>query len=251
MELKSLILGMGFSLGIFALKSGVGLYYCLAGTDSRRGRALARGIFALAYLLVFAASGAVLKHLAEIDPGGRLPLILTWMESGMWIHLLMAALLLVWGLRLTLGNGADGGRSRSWLLPALPCPVCATVIALSMGFLAARFPDAPAAAAAGLYLAFLAVSMITAALMAVGETAAKSSPDALLGGAMLFIAAYFLLSVIILPNVADIDAVYRMAATPGQDAPAGIRHGIIFTTAAAATFLGGFSAGMYNIRRTA
>lgn len=250
MEMKSLMIGMVFSVSVFALKSGVGLYYCLAGTNSRRSRAVARGVFAATYFLIFAASGVVLKSLTRIDPGGRLPLILTWMQSGMLIHLLMAGLLLAWGLRLTLEHGTDGGRSRGWLMLVVPCPVCVTVICLSMAFLTAHFTDKPTAAAVGLYLSFLAVSMATAEILAAGETAVKASPDAVLGAAMLLIAAYFLLSVTILPNAADMDGIYRMAAAPADGTASDIQHKIIFSTVAAAAFLSGFGAGVLGIRRT-
>jgi predicted transporter len=251
MELKSLILGMAFSIGVFALKSGMGLYYGLAGTKSRRAGILARGIFAAAYLLVFAASGAVLEWLDPIAPGGRLSMILGWMQSAMRIHLCMAGLLLVWGLRLLLGRSPGAERSRSWLLLAVPCPVCATVICLSMGFLAANWPDAPMAAAAGLYLAFLAVSLTTAALMAAGQAASSASPEAFLGGAMLLVAAYFLLSVTILPNVRDLGGIYRMAAAPPESALLEIRQVIPAAAAAVAAFIGGFGARIRSIRRAA
>ena len=51
MELKSLFLGLTFTIGIFALKSGVGLHYLFTQRHSLKGRLLLSIGSALAYFL--------------------------------------------------------------------------------------------------------------------------------------------------------------------------------------------------------
>ena len=63
------------------------------------------------------------------------------------------------------------------------------------------------------------LSFLSATVLYLFNTVIDSTPESLLGGSMLFISAYFILSVIIMPQFADIDKIYRMAAydNPGID----------------------------------
>ena len=60
---KSLILGVLFSIGVFAGKSGIGLAYLLGRTPSWQGKALRLLGFALLYALVFALAAWGLRVL--------------------------------------------------------------------------------------------------------------------------------------------------------------------------------------------
>ena len=246
MEWKSLILGIVFCVGIFAVKSGVGLSYYMSKTTSTRARTGAWAGFAATYLLVFAASGYILE---KIDLMRHLEAIQKWIQSGMLVHLLMAGMLVLWGIRLLRENGDAAVKSRGWLLLAAPCPVCATVILFSVGFMTAVFPDSSPTTAALLYLLFLLINITTVRVMSTGRL--QALPESLLGSSMLMIAAYFFLSVTVMPNMADMDKIYRIALYPADAAPENPRHILIFATGIVAGFLAGFSMAFHRIRRTA
>ncbi|MCI5133244.1 MAG: hypothetical protein D3904_17450 [Candidatus Electrothrix sp. EH2] len=60
MELKSLILGLVFSVGIFALKSGAGLSYLLQREQSKLKQGAALSGFVLSYGLLFTRGCSIL-----------------------------------------------------------------------------------------------------------------------------------------------------------------------------------------------
>ncbi|NNK00146.1 MAG: hypothetical protein HKP58_07010, partial [Desulfatitalea sp.] len=137
---KSLILGILFSIGVFSVKSGVGLSYYLFQTVSKRTRLGTYVLSAGAYLLVFLASVLILKKIELIR---HMDVVQDFVQSGMLIHLIMAAMLMVWGVVLLKRDGTLHQKSKGWLLLAAPCPVCAIVIFFSVGFLMTCFPDFP------------------------------------------------------------------------------------------------------------
>jgi predicted transporter len=246
MELKSLILGIVFSLGIFAVKSGVGLSYYMSRTTSTRARIGSWAGFAVTYLLVFAAAGFILE---KVDLMRHLEAIQKWIQSGMLVHLLMAGMMMLWGVRLLRNNGAFSTQSKGWLLLAIPCPVCATAILFSLGFLVAVYPDSLWMTAALLYGIFVLISLLAGRMMAAKKP--RTSPESLLGAVMLIIAAYFFLSVAVMPNFADIDKIYRMACSSPKAPQPHIPHLLVFLAVVVATFLSGFSVAFYRIRRAA
>ena len=246
MEWKSLVLGVAFCVGIFAVKSGVGLSYYMSKTTSSRARAGAWAGFAATYLLVFAACGYILE---KIDLMQHLVAIQEWIQSGMLVHLLMAAMLLLWGLRLLRENGGAAGKSRGWVLLAAPCPVCAMVILFSVGFMAAAFPESPLIMAALLYLVFLSINTATVKIMS--ATRNRESPESFLGVSMLAIAAYFFLSVTIMPNIADADKIYQMALYPSNAALEEPRRLLVFVVGMLAAFLSVFGITFLRIRKMA
>lgn len=246
MEWKSLILGIVFCVGIFAVKSGVGLFYHMSRTTTTRARMGAWAGFAATYLLVFAASGFILE---KIDLMRHLEAIRKWIQSGMLVHLLMAGMLVLWGVRLLRENRSAPGKSRGWLLLAAPCPVCATVILFSMGFMVAVFQKSLLITAVLLYLIFLLINMITVRIM--GIMRPQALPESFLGASMLIIAAYFFLSVTVMPNLTDIDNIYRMALNPSNAAPKEPQHLFIFVAGIASAFMAGFSIRFLRIRSMA
>ena len=94
MVYKSLILGILFGIGIFAVKSGVGLAYVCGRQSSSGRRAATLSVFAGLYGLVFLA---MFLLLGWIDPVGHLPAIQRFLQSGMLVHLAMAGLMAGWG----------------------------------------------------------------------------------------------------------------------------------------------------------
>lgn len=246
MSYENLILGVLFSIGIFAVKSGVGIAYLVAGQEKKRAKIGAFLLFALTYGLVFAAVALIL---AGIDPIGHLAAIRSWVRSGMIVHLGLAVLLMVWGV-LLLKNGGRRRKSKGWLLLALPCPVCAIVIFLSAGFLYASFPDTPRSAVLVLYLAFVLINLVTMAVIGLYRKARAIPSESILGGAMLLIALYFMASVTVMPQFADVDKVYRLAVYEGKAPSQKVLHLLPFSVLSAAAFIGGYGLTSKKIRRS-
>ena len=247
---KSLILGVLFSIGIFAVKSGVGIAY-VAGQKKRvRDTFFIVLLYALSYAAVFAVATLILPR---IDPVRHLAAIQAFIQSGMIIHLALATLMLAWGIvllkRKKPSPGIDSPRSLAWLILALPCPVCMTVILLSSGFLITCFPDHPKAMVCALYLAFLIVGLVSMGMVCRFRTWAMVSSEAFLGSAMLLVAAYFLVSVTVMPQFAELDKVYRLASYSGESKPDNISHLIMLMVFAAAAFGVGYGVTFAKIRR--
>ena len=93
MELKSLLLGLAFSLGIFAVKSGAGLASLIQQeTGPKRWVILCccQASYLLSFLLAWflIRQGNLMEHLEEF---------MLFLQNGMTLHCLLAALLLLWG----------------------------------------------------------------------------------------------------------------------------------------------------------
>lgn len=214
MEFKSLVIGFAFTIGIFAIKSGVGLYYYLADGDGVRKKIL----FSLAYVTVYFFIFLISAHIIQsLDIISYMEILKNILKTGMFIHIIVAVLLGAWGIFLLKQAGWNEKKSLGWLALIIPCPVCLTVIFFTIAFLFAFFPDSGSISILGAYAGFMLLSFLSAAILYVFNTLIDSTPESLLGGSMLFISAYFILSVIIMPQFADIDKIYRMAAydTPG------------------------------------
>jgi predicted transporter len=204
MELKSLILGLAFTLGIFAVKSGAGLAHATCGQRGWPRRALSTLVFALVYAPLFALSWWLA---AEGGVVARLELAMSLARQGMTVHFLLALLLLLWGVALLRRPGQGQGSSRGWLLLALPCPVCFTVILGSTALLHASFADLPLLPL-WLFFGFI----LTALLSAFFLSRFRALEDRTLGMAMVLAALYFLVTVAVVPQVKDLARIYRLAA---------------------------------------
>lgn len=242
MEYESLILGVLFSIGIFAAKSGVGLSYVVGGKKKKRAKAAVMLFFLLTYGAVFTVAGWVLNRL---DLVAHLDGIQAFLRTGMIVHLVMAALMMIWGMALLTRSG-KGGASRGWIVLAVPCPVCAGVILFSAGFLIACFPETPWRVMAGLYLAFVMISLLVLGGIFFLRSGRGGSPESFLGGGMMLIAVYFLLSVTIMPQFADVEDVYRLAMNRGQTGSPEVPQVVLFLIISAAAFAGGFGYRFYK-----
>lgn len=247
MAYRSLILGMIFSIGIFAAKGGMGMAF---GTMGYRFRSKAAGMaaFALIYGLVFLGAGLVLVYL---DVLAHLTAIQGFIQSGMMIHVTMAALMTIWGLVLLKKKADPNKRSRGWLLLVVPCPVCASSILFSAAFFLSLFPERPVWTLTELYLAFVLISLIAMILAHVFLTKTQSgdarSPESLLGGAMLLISAYFIVSVTVMPHVGDLSSVYRLAGYRSTASAPDIKVSIITALVLALAF--GWGCFRYSMNR--
>jgi predicted transporter len=247
MAYKSLILGIFFSMGIFAIKSGIGLSYYLLQTVSNRARAGAYLLYACSYLVIFFASHVILKNM---DLTQHLSAVQDLLQSGMLIHLTLAGMMILWGMVLLKRNTSTHQKSMGWLLLAAPCPVCATVILFSVGFLMTCFPDFSMAVTLMLYTAFIVINLLAVFIAVFWKVHSNGSAETLLGGAMLLIAAYFLLSVTIMPQFADVDKIYRLAMHHSGSKIEQSRELFVFLICISGLFLGGFGVMTLKTRRT-
>ncbi|MBW1612756.1 MAG: DUF2162 domain-containing protein [Deltaproteobacteria bacterium] len=245
-ELKSLFLGLTFTIGIFALKSGVGLHYLFTQRHSLKGRILLSMGSALAYFFIFLISYLVLKSINMIEYYNAFQGLF---RSGMYIHFFMATGLIVWGIYLLKKEGERQKGSKAFWLLIIPCPVCTTVVFLTTAFLMAYFPHIGLFAVMGAYLFFILINFVTILSLALWDIKADVTPEHTLGTAMLFIAIYFILSIISMPQFSDIDKIYRIAAYRGQKASMNTRD-ILFLLATMATFfITGYLVKRRKIRR--
>ncbi len=245
MAYQSLILGVLFSIGIFAVKSGVGISYFVAAREKKGARIGGLLLFALIYFLVFAAAA---YSLSRIDPIRHLAAIQSFIQSGMMVHVIMAGLMMAWGVMLLKQSNGSARRSMGWLMLAVPCPVCATVIFFSAGFLITCFPERPNFVVLALYLAFMLINLVTMGVVFLYPKRKTTPPESFLGGTMLLLAVYFFLSVTVMPHFADIDKVYRMARYQAETRSQGTLYLIPFTLLAVMAFAAGFGFKSKQIR---
>ncbi len=246
MVYQSLILGILLGIGIFAAKTAVGIYYFLSRLDRRWQQATALLLFAAGYLLVFAGTSLFLE---KIDLMRHLAAIQSFIRSGMLIHLILAGLLLTWGVTLLKQGEGMHHKSKGWLILAVPCPVCITVIVFSAGFLITCFPENPARVVTLLYLTFMLINLGTMLVIALYQKQRPVRPESFLGGAMILIAVYFLLSVTVMPRFSDMDKIYRLAMYQGQAHSQPVSHLTLFSILSLAAFAGGFALKLKTIRR--
>ncbi|MBF0376429.1 MAG: hypothetical protein HQK72_02995 [Desulfamplus sp.] len=218
MELKSLFLGILFSVGIFSFKAGLGMNYRLK-QKGNRAALLGWAAFAAVYAVLFYSIAAAV---GKIDIMANIENIQQFVQGGMVIHFLFAAMLMFWGIYLLkfnkklskplIAENQLTQLSPSWLLLVVPCPVCMTVIGVSTAFLLALFPDIALFSVSIFYILFLTLSFLTAVFMGRLEARLNISPELLLGYAMTAISAYFLLSIIIMPQFSGLDEIYSIAS---------------------------------------
>lgn len=208
-EWKGLLLGILFSMGVFAVKTGIGLQYAMSGERPGRMRLGVLAAFLALYGLLFAASALWLQR---ADLPAYVQSAQDFLRWGLLLHLVVAVLMFSWGIALLKSRQEGGSRTLGWLTLVVPCPVCAMVVVLSMGFLMAYFPDAGVSSALFLFGGFVGLSLLSMLLVTGWSRIFALSPERALGLAMMVLAAYFLLSILIMPHFAGLDEVFRLAA---------------------------------------
>ena len=213
MEMKSLIIGILLSVGIFAVKSGVGLYYFLSQRQSLKIKTVWVMLY---YGLIFFIFSFFANIMKKVDFLQHVEAMQTFFRSGMTMHVILAGLLAVWGVGL-LKRGTDHNRKNlRWLAMVIPCPVCLGVILVSIAFLLAYFPDSDEIVAIWACAGCLAINLLTMTALKIWRSQTDSTHEQILGLAMLFISVYFFLSVILIPQFSDLDTVYRLARYTGD-----------------------------------
>jgi len=228
-EFKTLFLGMFISMAAFSVKAGMGWAYLLSGRSPGRKAAAS-----LAVLVFYAAIFAVVTlFVSRVNLLANYEIFRPLWEGGVTLHWLTAVFILIWGLVLlrskpagsrSCDNCGDGGKSsRAWIALLVPCPVCMSVVLTSASCLAMYFPDDAPLAMTGLYAAFVALAAASGVAVSLGKTAKtdEEGPEKSLGTAMIMIAAYFIVSALVMPQFADISKIYRLAVYSRESAASG------------------------------
>jgi len=236
-ELKTLFIGIVFAMGIFAVKSGVGIHYLLSLKEKGVRKLTFLFLYGLVYLFLFLACAYIIH---QIDIIQYFETLQKFLQYGMVLHVLMAAGLLTWGILLLKGSGKSHKGQHAWIAFLVPCPVCITVIFLSLSFLISYFPHAVHLAAFSAYLAFMGIVIATIIIMTFWRYGTKSTPEMTMGISMVLISVYFLLSIIILPQFGNVGSVYRLAAYQGETQTMSITELLSLTGVIAAFLVWGF-----------
>ncbi|MDR3134946.1 MAG: DUF2162 domain-containing protein [Deltaproteobacteria bacterium] len=231
MELQSLIMGLLVAVMAFAVKTGLGWAYLW----QRRGPG-GRLWPTLTVLALYAALfGLVLFLVNKIDILSNYQVIEPLWRGGQTIHWLIAILMFAWGLILTRHTGPEPGLgepspglpsedglschapkegkgSYGFLALIIPCPVCLSVVTMSLACLVIYFPDQALLGTAILYCGFVVVAAVAGICLINGLLGQGESLERSLGLAMVTIASYFIVSALVLPQFGQIDRVYRLAS---------------------------------------
>ena len=184
MEFKSLFLGIFFSLGIFAIKSGIGLYYFFSKKKSLKRKTAILTIYSGVYFILFLLSYFLLK---KIDFLQYFEQARAFFKSGMFIHIIVAGLMAAWGIALLKRNNKNNKSTYGWLALVIPCPVCMTVILFTVAFLISYFPASGIIPLMGGYAAFIIISLLMLPILHLVRARSGAAPETMLGVAMVAI----------------------------------------------------------------
>jgi predicted transporter len=241
MEFKALILGLVFSLGIFAVKNGVGLHYLLqASLRCTRDKAIVLTSYATVYAGIFLLAWWGLQRLTLLNHFQALQHVL---RSGMLMHVLLSGMLIIWGLLLLIRDKGGKTAAWGWAPLVLPCPVCALVIFLNVSLLLSLYPDAGLAVLAGAWAGFVGLGIGIAIVFRLLTRQGSERPETMLGGAMLTIAAFFLLTVVLMPQFGQLDEIYRLASYESEKPPVTPEQVLALTGSIVGLFGAGFWVG--------
>ncbi|MDR1313499.1 MAG: DUF2162 domain-containing protein [Deltaproteobacteria bacterium] len=285
-ELKSLWLGLLVSMLAFSVKTGLGWSYLWLRCPPKARPWATLGVAAL-YLALF---GGVLALVTRINIIGHYETLAPLWQGGITLHWLVAAFLALWGLVLLrrggeispedaggahrraapvpaaasvtdgpAGPGAGGEAgccgpppsSKGWLALVVPCPVCLSVVLMSLAGLVLYFPENALEATGLLYLAFLAVAGGAGLAMIAGRGDDSEPLEHTLGLAMILIASYFMLTALVMPQFSSVGRVYRIASYAKEEAFGWGPGAAALATALAALLALGFLCGRRGARRAA
>jgi len=236
-EFKSLLLGLILALGIFSVKSGCGISYLVSKRPSFRSKATVFGVVIVTYFLLFVGSWHVCKTIDLVSYFNRLKSLF---ESGMTLHVLMAGGTLLWGVSLLKGHEDSRLKSCGWIALVVPCPICTSAIFFTIGFLVAFFPSHSFSAVLGAYAVYLVIALLTMTALAISRRLTDTTPERVLGLGMLFVSAYFLLSVLVAPHFQELDRVYRVACHGSKESIGNANEAMIVAFLVIFAFVTGF-----------
>ena len=211
-------LGLFFALAVFALKTAVGSYYFLAFHKEPSKRIIFFICSSTLYLLLFAGAFALILHFDLFRFAADSALFL---KSGVLLHLILCAGMLVWGLRL-LGNSCDchsnSMTKNGWLLLTVPCPVCASAIFLICAFALILWPEYDMLVMLAVPAVFFLINIIMLVSLFLLSRYRNISPVSLTGKIMILIALYFILILLVAPQMNEAGRLYSIArSTSGNE----------------------------------
>ena len=218
-ELLGIAAGLALSQGIFAFKAAAGEYFfcALPGSGKRKicflllNGLLYCGVFLLAFKLIESIN---LFHLA----GGAAE----FLKTGVVFHQILAAGLVVWGVRLLCqrpGEDLGSRTAKGWLLLTFPCPICMAAVFLSTAFALMLFPGAAPLLRWSIPAGFLTVNLLFLLLLFALGQYLKIPPLHLTGRAMIGAGLYLLLILLCAPGFQEAEKLYAVARSTGGGAP--------------------------------
>ncbi|HPX61890.1 MAG TPA: DUF2162 domain-containing protein [Deltaproteobacteria bacterium] len=189
--------GMLFSLGIFAVKVGLGLG---CGRYGAKMIALVLTGYTLLFMLIAALAGQLMAVVAPL------------LQNGPYSHTILAAGLIVWGLMVILRKPAANPQQKQaasgWasLLMIIPCPVCLSAMVFSTWAALNSVKLTPLWLGLCLGLAFSAMALLVAfsARMRSG-----GMPQTSLGMAMITVGLYFVGSLFLPAKIEEAKKMYH------------------------------------------
>jgi len=188
--------GMLFSLGIFAVKVGLGLG---CGNYAVRTMGLILSGYTALFMLIAVAAGGLMKVVAPL------------LQQGAYSHTVLAAGLIIWGLAVILRKPAarpEQQQSGGWasLLMIIPCPVCLSAMVFSTWAALNAVKLTPLLLGLCLGLAF----SVMALLVAFGvRMRSGAMPQTSLGMAMIAVGLYFVASLFLPAKIEAAKAMYN------------------------------------------
>ena len=212
-DLLGIGLGLFFALAVFALKTSVGGYHFLALHNGMRKRMIFFICSSILYLMLFAGAFVLIHfyNLFQLAANS-----IAFLKTGVLLHLILCAGLLVWGFRL-LGNCGDCHQDsitkNGWLLLALPCPVCASAIFLICAFASILWPEYDMVVMLSVPAVFFVLNILLLISLASWCRFRNIDPVSLTGKAMIFIALYFILILLVAPQMNEAGKLYSVACS--------------------------------------
>lgn len=215
-------LGTLFTIGIFAVKVGLGLGW---GGIRWPGAALTLAVYLLLFVLLASLAGRVMMILEPL------------LRKGPYLHAAMALGLMVWGIHLIRNSGPESGmegRHRHALPLLVPCPVCLAAMTFSTWTAQGVIRLPALVVGLGLGAAFIVLS---SAVCFLSRISARRSPSARqetgLGLAMAGIGFYFIASLVLPAKIEEAKAVYRSFTADGSVIPGNDTIGVLLLLLAA------------------
>lgn len=252
--IKSLwIAGIIIALSIFGIKVGLGTAAVLYGRaiPGRKKLLFLSGIVSV-YSLLFFGLYALTRHFQLLN---YLDKFLQILRYGMVIHIVIALGLVLWGVKLLLSGDQQLNRNnyRGAIFLIFPCPICAIVIFLTLSLAYSLFPFSLVLTTGLLLGIFLGVSLVTMLITFPFRRHIGKAGSSFLGLAMVMVAIYFFLIILIAPIYQETQEIYQLASESSGGVPLDLRSFLVFLVIAVILFSIGFfrqyrKVNFYNLR---
>ena len=218
-ELLGIAAGLALSLGIFAFKAAAGEYFFCALPGSARRKIFFLLLNSVLYCAVFLLAFKLIETIDLFRLAGSAA---EFLKTGVIFHLILAAGLVVWGVRLLCQRPEEELRTRAakgWLLLTLPCPVCMAAVFLSTAFALMLFPGAAPLLRGAIPAGVLTVNALFLLLLFALGRYLKIPPLHLTGRAMIGAGLYLLLILLCAPGFQEAEKLYAVACSAGGGSP--------------------------------